>query len=110
MAKETITRCDICGREGAKSHSFLYDRRCDAASSMENVYHDVDLCSIHFDELVRKFGHPRKHRSRYQGRAEARAYGTKVKEWTEAEAGVWERMTADDRDVALDIENLRLLP
>ena len=108
MAKETITTitCDICGRAGAKSHSFVYDRRCDAAGSMENVWHDVDLCAIHFGALVLKFGHPREHSSRYQGREKARAYGVKVKAWTEAEAMVWEHMTPDERYLAISIEEL----
>ena len=108
MTKTTITtiRCDICGREDAKSHSFVYDRLPAGAGSSENFYHEVDLCLIHFDELVHKFGHPNEHRSRYQDRAEARAYGVKVKAWTEAEAMVWGRMTPDERHLAFSIEEV----
>lgn len=106
MVKEVITKCDVCGREGAKRHSFVYDRRMDAAGSMENIYHDVDLCVIHFDELVLKFGHPREHRSRYQDRAAARAYGRRVKQWAEVKA-VWKRMTPEERQLAISIEEAR---
>jgi hypothetical protein len=106
MAKEVITKitCDICGRSDAISHSFLYDRRMDAAGSMENVSYDVDLCTIHFDALVGLFGHPSGYRSRYQGREKAREYGRKVMTWIDAEIGVWRRMTPDERKLAISIE------
>ena len=108
MAKETtvVINCDICGAAGAESHSFFYDRRCDPAGSMENVYYDVDLCGVHFAELVRKHGHPREHRVRLVDRSKARAYGIAAKDWIELMVAIWAKMTPDERSLALAIETL----
>lgn len=104
MAKETVTTisCDVCG-ETAASNSFIYDRITDAAGSMENVYYDVDLCQAHFDELVRKHGHPKEHRLRLVNRSDAIAYGSKVKSWAEMQCTIWRKMSNEEKLLALAI-------
>ena len=106
MAKETTTTisCDICGR-GAESHGFYYDRRCDAAGSMDDKFYDVDLCQAHFDELVRKHGHPFQHSFRIVGRSDAIKYGSQVKEWCEMQQTIWRKMSSDEKALALEILN-----
>ncbi len=108
MAKEIITTisCDICGGTDAGSHSFLYDRIADAAGSMEDVYYDVDLCTMHFGELVRVHEHPRGYRQRLVNRSRAIAYGSRVKDWIELQKGIWKKKTPEERKLALDIEAL----
>jgi len=108
MVKEVTEKisCDICGREGAEGHSFFYDRRMDAAGDMDDEFYDVDLCASHMRAVVVKFGHPWEHYSRSVGRSGARAYGRRVKDWIEAEMGVWKRMSVDERWLAVSIEDL----
>ena len=103
MVKKTESYCDICASEGAESHSFFYDRRCDAAGSMDDEYYGIDLCSPHFDELVRKHGHPKDHRQRLVGRSVARAYGSGVKSWAEMQVSIWHKMSSEDKELALAI-------
>ena len=108
LAKEIVTtiRCDICGNIDAESHSFLCDRMMDAAGSMENVYYDVDLCSIHFCEFVRQHGHPSDYSQRLVNRSLAIAYGSRVKDWIESYIKIWKKMTSDERELSLAIEAL----
>lgn len=103
MVKKIVTTCycDMCKRE-AKSYSFVYDRVADAAGGMENLYYDVDLCSSHFAELVRKHGRPDDHRLRL-GRSSAIAYGSKVKIWAEMQIKIWAKMSNEERGLALAI-------
>ncbi len=108
MVKEirTSIRCDICGGGDAESHCFRCGRRTDAAGSMENVYYDVDLCTLHFGELVRKHGDPADYRQRLVGRSREIAYGSGVKDWIELQKVIWKKMTPDERNLALAIEAL----
>ena len=108
MSKITTvtTCCDICKREGAESHSFFFDRRMDAAGSMDNEYYNVDLCSIHFREIVRKCGDPKKYSWSVVGRPRAIRYGSDVKEWIEMQKIIWSRMSSSEWSLALQIEGL----
>lgn len=45
--KETVVRCDICGKPGASEVSFYVNRRLDAAGSPDNEYEHLDLCVSH---------------------------------------------------------------
>lgn len=103
---ERTCLCDICGSENAESYSFIYDRRLDAAGSLENWYHDVDLCGGHSAELVRKYGHPKDYGLRVVNRADAIAYGKAVKEWAEMKESIWRKMSSEERQLALAIEAL----
>ena len=108
MAKTTVTTysCDICNREGAKRHSFFFDRGMDAAGSMENEYYDVDLCPMHFRELARKHGTPKEYSQSRVGRKQAMKYGYGVKAWIEMQKVVWRKMSNEERRLALQIEGL----
>ena len=110
MVKRIVTDyiCDICDKENSESHSFLYDRRMDAAGSMENEYYDVDLCPMHFSELVRKNGKPKDYRQSQVGRKRAMQYGYRVKTWIEMQKTIWNKMSRDERVLATKIEQLRL--
>ena len=101
-----IVYCDICVEAGAKEYSFVYDRRCDAAGSMENWWHDADLCAVHFNELVRVNSHPDQHRIRVVGRSGAIAYGAKVKEWIESYRDIWGKMSPAEKRLSVQIERL----
>jgi len=98
--------CDICGAE-AEGHSFFYDRRMDAAGSMENEWFDTDLCAIHYRELERVCGKRSEHRERGIGRRGAIQYGRKVKAWIEMQESIWSKMSSEDHILAMEIENLR---
>ena len=109
MAKTTVTTCscDICNREGAKGHSFFFDRVMDVAGGMENEYYNVDLCPMHFREIVRKYGDPKKYSRLAVGRPQAMRYGSTVKGWIEMQKIIWSKMSNDERRLALQIEELR---
>jgi hypothetical protein len=50
----TIIVCDMCGsKDNVKRRSYYYDRKMDAAGSMENVCETYDLCE-HCELLVYK--------------------------------------------------------
>ena len=108
MAKETVTTitCDICGMANAESHSFFFDRRCDAAGDMDNEYYDADLCAVHFGVLARICGDPSDYRQRVVGRSSAMSYGRRVMIWIKLRKVNWNEMTIDERNLALAIEAL----
>ena len=107
MAKEVIEKiyCDICGETAEVSKSYLYDRRMDAAGSMENCWYDVDLCAMHYDELTRMAGPDTVSIRRQRGLA--MAYGSRVKQWVEQQASIWKQMLEDEKRLWMDIESLR---
>lgn len=108
MSREVITiiKCDICERAEAKSYFFVYDQKMKTAGSMENVYYPIDLCDIHFDEIVRKYGHPQDYKESAVGRHKSLAYGRKVRSWTEQQIDVFFAMSSEEKKLALQIEEL----
>ena len=107
MVKEVteVVRCDICGDSPAKRLGFAYERRMDAAGSMENVYYDIDLCVLHKYEVHRIIGtcdQSMKQKLRFMSRSERWDLRLKI----EGIRRAWRKMPAKEQELMKQILRL----
>lgn len=108
MVKEVteVVKCDVCGTSPGTHLSFPYDRRCDAAGSMENIYYDIDLCTMHkyeVDRIRENYNEKPKKITRYNMSASDRA---DLKDKIVMIQRNWENMSAGDQALAKEILRL----
>ena len=102
--------CDVCGKEAKESLEFVIDRQMNAAGSIESVWYDVDLCSMHLREMTQKcctvLGISFSDDLRTIFRKMERYEKMELSQHIDTMIEIWSKMSAEDRMLAMEIEKL----